>query len=84
MRLDSSGDVGVVDVVRKRAYEVPPGLRETEWGTVTAVHDKGFDERLDTSESTGTVMQSRPGDVQDRLPPSCGTASSGAPPRRLA
>lgn len=58
VRLDSSGDVGVVDVGRKRAYEVPPGLQETEWGTVTAVHDKGFDERLDTSESTGTVMQS--------------------------
>ena len=58
VRLDSSGDVGVVDVVRKRAYEMPPGLQETEWGTVTAVHDKGFDARLDTSKSTGTVMQS--------------------------
>lgn len=58
VRLDSSGDVGVVDVVRKRAYEMPLGLQETEWGTVTAVHDKGFDARLDTSKSPGTVMQS--------------------------
>ena len=37
------------EVVRRRVYEWPAGLGETEHGVVTAVHELGFDVRLDAS-----------------------------------
>ena len=46
------------EVVRRRMYEWPDGLGETEHGVVTAVHERGFDVRLDASGETGTVMWS--------------------------
>ena len=46
------------EVVRGRMYEWPAGLGETEQGVVTAVHDRGFDVRLDASGDVGTVMWS--------------------------
>ena len=46
------------EVVRRRVYEWPAGLGETEHGVVTAVHELGFDVRLDASGDVGTVMWS--------------------------
>mgnify|MGYP000923451354 CR=1 FL=1 len=46
------------EVVRRRMYEWPAGLGETEQGVVTAVHERGFDVRLDASGDVGTVMWS--------------------------
>ena len=46
------------EVVRRRVYEWPAGLGETEHGVVTAVHERGFDVRLDASGDVGTVMWS--------------------------
>ena len=46
------------EVVRGRVYEWPAGLGETEHGVVTAVHERGFDVRLDASGDVGTVMWS--------------------------
>ena len=46
------------EVVRRRMYERPDGLGETEHGVVTALHDRGFDVRLLASGETGTVMWS--------------------------
>ena len=46
------------EVVRRRVYEWPDGLGETEHGVVTALHDRGFDVRLLASGETGTVMWS--------------------------
>ncbi len=46
------------EVVRRRMYEWPDGLGETEHGVVTALHDRGFDVRLLASGETGTVMWS--------------------------
>ena len=46
------------EVVRRRVYEWPAGLGETEQGVVTAVHDRGFDVYLLASGETGTVMWS--------------------------
>ena len=46
------------EVVRGRVYEWPAGLGETEQGVVTAVHERGFDVRLDASGDVGTVMWS--------------------------
>ena len=46
------------EVVRGRMYEWPAGLGETEHGVVTAVHERGFDVRLDASGDVGTVMWS--------------------------
>ena len=46
------------EVVRGRVYEWPAGLGDTEHGVVTAVHERGFDVRLDASGDVGTVMWS--------------------------
>ena len=46
------------EVVRRRVYEWPAGLGETEHGVVTALHDRGFDVYLLASGETGTVMWS--------------------------
>ena len=46
------------EVVRRRVYEWPDGLGETEHGVVTAVHERGFDVYLLASGETGTVMWS--------------------------
>ena len=46
------------EVVRRRVYEWPAGLGETEHGVITAVHDRGFDVYLLASGETGTVMWS--------------------------
>ena len=46
------------EVVRRRVYEWPDGLGETEHGVVTALHDRGFDVLLLASGETGTVMWS--------------------------
>ena len=46
------------EVVRRRMYERPDGLGETEHGVITALHDRGFDVRLLASGETGTVMWS--------------------------
>ena len=46
------------EVVRGRVYEWPAGLGETEQGVVTAVHERGFDVRLEASGDVGTVMWS--------------------------
>ena len=46
------------EVVRGRVYEWPAGLGDTEQGVVTAVHERGFDVRLDASGDVGTVMWS--------------------------
>ena len=46
------------EVVRRRVYEWPDGLGETEHGVITALHDRGFDVRLLASGETGTVMWS--------------------------
>ena len=46
------------EVVRRRMYERPDGLGETEHGVVTALHERGFDVRLLASGETGTVMWS--------------------------
>ena len=46
------------ELVRRRMTGWPSGLRLAEWGTVTAVHERGFDVRLYASGKTGTVMQS--------------------------
>ncbi len=43
---------------RRRKTGWPSGLRLAEWGVVTAVHERGFDVRLDASGETGTVMRS--------------------------
>ena len=46
------------EVVRRRVYEWPAGLGDTEHGVVTAVHERGFDVLLLASGETGTVMWS--------------------------
>ena len=46
------------ELVRMRMTGWPSGLRAPEWGVITAVHERGFDVRLDASGKTGTVMQS--------------------------
>ena len=46
------------EVVRRRVYEWPAGLGETEHGVVTALHERGFDVYLLASGETGTVMWS--------------------------
>ena len=46
------------ELVRRRMTGWPSGLRAPEWGVITAVHERGFDVRLDASGETGTVMQS--------------------------
>ena len=46
------------EVVRRRVYERPDGLGETEHGVITALHERGFDVRLLASGETGTVMWS--------------------------
>ena len=46
------------ELVRRRITGWPSGLRAPEWGVITAVHERGFDVRLDASGKTGTVMQS--------------------------
>ena len=46
------------EVVRRRMYERPDGLGETEHGVITALHERGFDVRLLASGETGTVMWS--------------------------
>ena len=46
------------EVVRRRMYEWPDGLGETEHGVVTALHDRGFDVYLLASGDVGTVMWS--------------------------
>ena len=46
------------EVVRRRVYEWPDGLGETEHGVITALHERGFDVRLLASGETGTVMWS--------------------------
>ena len=46
------------EVVRRRVYEWPAGLGETEHGVVTALHERGFDIYLLASGETGTVMWS--------------------------
>ena len=49
---------GPRELVRMRMVGSPSGLRLAEWGTVTAVHNRGFDVRLDASGDVGTVMRS--------------------------
>ena len=46
------------ELVRRRMTGWPSGLRAPEWGVIRAVHERGFDVRLDASGETGTVMQS--------------------------
>ena len=46
------------ELVRMRMVGSPSGLRAPEWGVIRAVHERGFDVRLDASGETGTVMQS--------------------------
>ena len=46
------------ELVRMRMVGSPSGLRAPEWGVITAVHERGFDVRLDASGETGTVMWS--------------------------
>ena len=49
---------GPRELVRMRMVGSPSGLRLAEWGTVTAVHNRGFDVLLLASGETGTVMWS--------------------------
>ena len=49
---------GPRELVRMRTVGSPSGLRAPEWGVIRAVHERGFDVRLDASGETGTVMQS--------------------------
>ena len=49
---------GPRELVRMRMVGSPSGLRLAEWGTVTAVHERGFDVYLLASGETGTVMRS--------------------------
>ena len=49
---------GPRELVRMRMVGSPSGLRLAEWGVITAVHERGFDVRLDASGETGTVMRS--------------------------
>ena len=49
---------GPRELVRRRMVGSPSGLRLAEWGVITAVHERGFDVRLDASRDVGTVMWS--------------------------
>ena len=49
---------GPRELVRMRMVGSPSGLRLAEWGTVTAVRERGFDVLLLASGDVGTVMQS--------------------------
>ena len=46
------------ELVRRRMTGWPSGLRAPEWGVIRAVHERGFDVRLDASGDVGTVMWS--------------------------